>query len=116
GSALPSLQGVPIMANRTWLRGFGGFRALSLVGLLAYAPAARANEAIPDGVAPPPSILQHMLASNGFLFGSLMLFLALSLVGLILTLAWGLRRADMVGPERRDAHERALRWLGGLGV
>jgi hypothetical protein len=107
------------MGDRIRLPGLG-CSALALIGLLAHAPAVRANEAVPEGaVAAPPSIFQHMLVSNGFLFGPLMLFLALSLLVLILSLAWGLRRVpveDDSDPKRWEPQERALRWLGGLGV
>jgi hypothetical protein len=108
------------MGDRIRLHGLG-CSALALVGFLAHAPAARANEALPEGVAAgPPSIFQHMLVSNGFLFGPLMLFLALSLLVLILALAWGLRGVsrveDVSDPKRWAPQERALRWLGGLGV
>jgi hypothetical protein len=99
------------MGNRT------RYLVLGLVGVLAHAPAAWAAEALPEGaVAPAPSLFQHMLVSNGILFGPLMLFLALSLLGLIVTLAWKLRRAPAQENQQWAAQERALRWLGGIGV
>lgn len=89
------------------LRGLGTILAIAV--LLTQTAALRADE---DGIASAPSLFKHMLVSNGILFGPLMMFLALSLFILILALAWGLRRA----PENVASQERALRWVGGIGV
>jgi hypothetical protein len=89
------------------VRGLGTVLAIAVV--LTQTAALRASE---DGVAPAPSLFKHMLVSNGILFGPLMMFLALSLLTLILALAWGLRRT----PDNVASQERALRWVGGIGL
>lgn len=94
------------------LRGLGSLLALTV--LLTQTAALHASE---DGVAPAPSFFKHMLVSNGIIFGPLMMFLALSLFCLILALAWGLRRApENVAPHSFAPQERALRWVGGIGM
>jgi len=154
------------------MRGISRFHfapAFTVIVLLTSAQVVRADE-VAD-VAPPPSLFKHMLVSNGILFGPLMMLLALALTGLILRLAFGLRRGQALGhgliprldeaagagpdrlaeltrgdrsclaqalvagmarlPQGRDEarhavstvitqlwapQERALRWLGGLGL
>jgi biopolymer transport protein ExbB/TolQ len=79
---------------------------------------------MPEAVAQPPSFFQHLLISNGIIFGPLMFLLALTLVGLIAYLALGLRSGKAVTrnttakPESTawSSQERALRWLGGIGL
>ena len=43
------------------------------------------------------SFVQHLFVSNGFIFGPLMLLTGLALAGLIVSLAFGLRRGKAVG-------------------
>jgi hypothetical protein len=94
--------------------------AAVIVALLVPSLPAFGQEALPEAASPTPSIFQHMLVSNGLLFGPLMLFLALAMLALIVALAVGLRpRRPGEGdcsPAWRSRHERTLRWLGGLGV
>jgi len=85
---------------------------------------------MPDAVAQPPSFFHHLLMSNGIIFGPLMFLLALTLIGLIAYLTLGLRRVKVAAlntAARSEAdrtaewrlwgpQERALRWLGGLGL
>jgi hypothetical protein len=94
------------------LRGPGTLLAITV--LLTQTTALHASE---EGVAPAPALLKHMVVSNGIIFGPLMMFLALSLFILILALAWGLRRApENVAPSVFAPQERALRWVGGIGL
>lgn len=99
--------------------------ALAIVLLPLTQQMAAASEAgIPQGVAQPPSFLHHLLVSNGIIFGPLMLLLALALVGLIAYLALSLRRKvsaqepalNRAAAWRWEPQERALRWLGGIGL
>lgn len=78
-----------------------------------------------DAAAQPPSFFHHLLASNGIIFGPLMFLLALTLVGLIAYLALGLRRGKVAALNAAasseadrlwEPQERALRWLGGIGL
>jgi biopolymer transport protein ExbB/TolQ len=101
--------------------------AFALLLLLVTHQKAAAAEAMPDAVAQPPSFFHHLLVSNGIIFGPLMFLLALSLVGLIAYLALGLRsgkaaaQSTAAKPETAAcrlwaSQERALRWLGGIGL
>jgi hypothetical protein len=93
------------------LRGLSTVLAITV--LLTQTAALRASEDVVER----PSIFRHMLVSNGIIFGPLMMFLALSLVILILALAWGLRRApETAVPDAFASQERALRWVGGIGL
>jgi MotA/TolQ/ExbB proton channel family len=91
-----------------------GFAFLLL--LVTHQKAAAAEGAMPDAVAQPPSFFHHLLMSNGIIFGPLMLLLALSLVGLIGYLALGLRTTARLESAAWGPQERALRWLGGIGL
>jgi len=101
-----------------------------LLLLVSHQMAAAAEGAAPDAVAQRPSFFHHLLVSNGIIFGPLMLLLALTIVALIAYLTLGLRRGKVAAlttaaPPEADRiaecrlwgpQERALRWLGGIGL
>jgi len=100
---------------------------LTLGWLLCSSQAANAAEQ-GEPVPQPTSFFWHVVYSNGIIFGPLMLLLALAMAGIIIHLAWALRRGRLVSqtsgtatvlPERTAGwgrQERALRWLGALGL
>ena len=98
--ALPSCKGVYSMDSFLRLVGrplvTGAPFALLL--LLTSPPAVRAAEEAEATVvsAQRPSFFWHVLASNGIIFGPLMLLIFLALVALILSMTFGLRRGKAV--------------------
>jgi hypothetical protein len=95
--------------------------ALSLLGIGQTATAA---ETTPVPVPERPSLLHFLVLSNGIIFGPVMLLLAVAIAGVIIYLAWGLRQpsaeaqpdSPITAWRRWAPQERALRWLGGLGL